>query len=63
MNELITTHQVLIYNSEQKQSVWHDCNIIKNVSATDRDYRVNVMLSNGNEIYGCAPECIIEKNN
>lgn len=52
--------KVEIWNSKKKISEFHNCEITDIVNATDRDYRVNVKLSNGKEYYECAPECVVQ---
>lgn len=51
--------KVEIWNSVKRKSEYYVATITKIISATDRDYRVNVVLGNGVEIDGCAPECIL----
>jgi hypothetical protein len=51
--------KVEIYNQKIEMNEWHECEIIGLQSALDREYRVNVRLESGLEIFGCAPECVI----
>lgn len=52
--------KVEIWSSEKGESEFHDCTIVGTVTSDDRDYRVNIELSNGMEIRECAPECVIQ---
>lgn len=50
--------KVECYNHLKSACEWLLGNVTGIVSATDRDYRVNVILQDGREIDACAPECI-----
>ena len=49
---------IAVHNSETNQTTWQPGTFQSYVSATDREYRMNVKLQNGWEIAGAAPECV-----
>jgi len=49
---------VLVWDAQKKASQWLPGTFIKQVSATDREYRYHVVLDDGREYPEAAPECV-----